>query len=159
MMNEAGAIQVGNKVSVILTPSPQRPCNVTQPFPSDQMLLNLTLDGSRMTGDGAVTFCGGSEPAPFTPADQNRQPSGSTSHQRSPIFSTRKNPVPLRLPAVKPPYRQVETAGFGVSMRASSRAVAVATALSMVTGGARLLSSSNSTKSRAFCSTKTTRKR
>jgi hypothetical protein len=46
---------------------------------------------------------GGCAPAPFTPADQKRQPSGSTNHQRSPIFSTRKNPVALRLPAAKPP--------------------------------------------------------
>ena len=60
---EAGAIQVGTRVSLILTPGPPRPCTVTQPFPADQLLLNLTLDGSRMNGDGAITLCGGSEPA------------------------------------------------------------------------------------------------
>ena len=41
---------------------------------------------------------GGSAPAPFTPADQKRQPSGSMSHQRAPICSTRKNPSPCVYP-------------------------------------------------------------
>lgn len=63
---EAGAIVVGTRVSLLLTPAPPRPCDVTQPFPADQMLLQLTLDGTRMSGDGAVTFCGGSEPAQAT---------------------------------------------------------------------------------------------
>lgn len=63
---EASAIVAGTRLSLNLTPSPPQPCNVGQPFPADQMLLQLSLDGSRMAGDGAITLCGGSEPVQAT---------------------------------------------------------------------------------------------
>jgi hypothetical protein len=49
--------------SLNLTPTPAPPCNVAQPFPAGQLLLQLTLDGTRLSGEGALTRCGGSDRA------------------------------------------------------------------------------------------------
>lgn len=65
------ATTVGNAVGVLfqstvslnLTPTPPSPCGVSQAFPAGQLLLQLTLDGARMSGEGAFTLCGGSERA------------------------------------------------------------------------------------------------
>lgn len=60
---EVGGVVAGGRVSLTFTPAPPVPCSVAQPFPADQWLLNLVLDGPRMSGDGAITVCGGSGPA------------------------------------------------------------------------------------------------
>jgi hypothetical protein len=49
---------IDNRVTLTLKPTRPPACGATQALPAGDVLLTLTRDGTRLSGDGVVVLCG-----------------------------------------------------------------------------------------------------